>query len=70
MTKPYIKQALSYSMVGSLGFTIVAGLQGCGDTGLPPVEQQAKTRAALLMPLRRVCLWSFNRPALTQIPMS
>lgn len=25
----YIKKILSYSMVGSLGFTIVAGLQGC-----------------------------------------
>lgn len=30
----YIKKTLSYSMVGSLGLTILAGLQGC-DNGTP-----------------------------------
>ncbi|HPY41788.1 MAG TPA: hypothetical protein PLM98_14795 [Thiolinea sp.] len=32
----YIKKILSYSMVGSLGFTIVAGLQGCDSGKQPP----------------------------------
>lgn len=32
MRKSYIKQILSYSMVGSLGFTVVASLQGCGES--------------------------------------
>lgn len=31
MQKSYIKQILSYSMVGSLGLTIVASLQGCSE---------------------------------------
>lgn len=39
--KHYVKKILSYSMVGSLGFTIVAGLQGCGDT-----KTTAETTAA------------------------
>ncbi len=35
--KHYIKKIVSYSMVGSLGFTIVAALQGCdGGQGQPP----------------------------------
>ncbi|MFI0399508.1 MAG: hypothetical protein ACH34X_10515 [Thiolinea sp.] len=36
----YIKKILSYSMVGSLGFTIVAGLQGCdsSSTQAPPAN--------------------------------
>lgn len=38
MKKHYIKKAVSYSMVGSLGFTVVASLQGCGvdDAQVPP----------------------------------
>ena len=39
MNKHYIKKATSYSMVGSLGLVIAAGLQGCGE-GLPPVDSQ------------------------------
>jgi hypothetical protein len=37
----YIKKILSYSMVGSLGFTIAAGLQGCDNgsqTQAPPAN--------------------------------
>ncbi len=40
MQKSYIKQILSYSMVGSLGLTIVASLQGCGE------KQDANTSPA------------------------
>lgn len=32
MRKSYIKQIFSYSMVGSIGLTIVASLQGCGES--------------------------------------
>ncbi len=41
MKKHYIKQVASYSMVGTLGFTIAASLQGCGDESAtpPPVNQ-------------------------------
>lgn len=39
MKKHYIKQATSYSMVGSLGLVIAASLQGCGE-GLPPTDSQ------------------------------
>lgn len=41
MNKPYIKQILSYSMVGSLGLTIVSSLQGCGgdQPPAPPSNQ-------------------------------
>lgn len=39
MKKHYIRQAASYSMVGSVGIIIAAGLQGCGE-GLPPVDSQ------------------------------
>ena len=39
MKKHYIKQAASYSMVGSLGLVIAASLQGCGE-GLAPVDSQ------------------------------
>ena len=35
MHKHYIRKIVSYSMVGSLGLTILAGLQGC-DGGQPP----------------------------------
>lgn len=30
--QPYIKKILSYSMVGSLGFTVLASLQGCDSS--------------------------------------
>ena len=44
MKKHYIKKAVSYSVAGSLGITIVGALQGCGETGLPPAEgQQSQT---------------------------
>ena len=39
MNKHYSRKAVSYSMTGSLGLTIVAALQGCGE-GLPPAENQ------------------------------
>lgn len=44
MNKPYIKQILSYSMVGSLGLTIVSSLQGCGgdQPPSPPPQNQAQ----------------------------
>ncbi|MBJ6611848.1 MAG: hypothetical protein JG718_15925 [Candidatus Thiothrix moscowensis] len=35
MNKPYIKSIVSYSMVGSLGLTILASLQGCGGDQPP-----------------------------------
>ncbi len=35
MSKPYIKPIFSYSMVGSLGLSIVASLQGCGGDQPP-----------------------------------
>ncbi|MEZ5478695.1 MAG: hypothetical protein R3E95_14800 [Thiolinea sp.] len=35
MNKHYIRKIVSYSMVGSLGLTIVAGLQGCGGEQAP-----------------------------------
>lgn len=38
MKKHYINQIMSYSMVGSLGFTIVASLQGCGDSSDQPPQ--------------------------------
>lgn len=41
MNKPYIKKVLSYSMVGSLGFTVVAGLQGCGGEEKAPIPTEA-----------------------------
>lgn len=40
MQKSYIRQILSYSMVGSLGLTIVASLHGCGE------NQDANTNPA------------------------
>jgi len=47
MRKPYIKKIFSYSMVGSLGLTIVASLQGCGgdQPPTPPKDQAAGTIA-------------------------
>lgn len=47
MHKPYIKKILSYSMVGSLGLTIVTSLQGCGgdQPPTPPKDQAAGTIA-------------------------
>ena len=41
MNKPYIKSIVSYSMVGSLGFTILASLQGCGgdQPSTPPAQK-------------------------------
>ena len=44
MKKHYLKKALTYSTVGSLGLTVAAALQGCGETGLPP--QQAEQSQA------------------------
>jgi hypothetical protein len=43
MRKPYIKHIFSYSMVGSLGLTIVSSLQGCGgdQPPTPPKDQAA-----------------------------
>lgn len=41
MAKPYIKKILSYSMVGSLGFTIAASLQGCGGEEQAAIPQEA-----------------------------
>lgn len=41
MKKHYIKKVVSYSMVGSLGFTIVASLQGCdNNSNEPPINNQ------------------------------
>lgn len=40
MRKPYVKQILSYSMVGTLGLTILASLQGC-DREQPNPQNQA-----------------------------
>ncbi|MBU0656681.1 MAG: hypothetical protein KJ914_16290 [Gammaproteobacteria bacterium] len=47
MQKPYIKQILSYSMVGSLGLTIVASLQGCGGDQPPTPPPQNQTPGAI-----------------------
>jgi hypothetical protein len=44
MNKPYIKSIVSYSMVGSLGFTILASLQGCGGDEPAPPPQQNQTK--------------------------
>lgn len=41
MDKPYIKRIFSYSMVGSLGLTVVAALQGCGGDQPPTPPQDA-----------------------------
>lgn len=41
MDKPYIKRIVSYSMVGSLGLTVLASLQGCGDGDQPPAPPQS-----------------------------
>ncbi|QTR44566.1 hypothetical protein J9253_10935 [Thiothrix litoralis] len=46
MSKPYIKRIFSYSMVGSLGLTILASLQGCGGdqpSTPPPQSNNAGT---------------------------
>ena len=32
----HIKKALSYSIAGGVGLTVIASLQGCGDQGQPP----------------------------------
>lgn len=40
----YIKKILSYSMVGSLGLTFLAGLQGC-DSGTPPPTATSSNNA-------------------------
>ena len=32
----HIKKTLSYSIAGSLGLTVIAGLQGCGNSSQPP----------------------------------
>nr|CAA6826542.1 MAG: FIG01388762: membrane lipoprotein [uncultured Thiotrichaceae bacterium] len=47
MNKHYIKKAVTYSTVGSLGFAVVAALQGCGDTGLPPAEGQNQSQSQI-----------------------
>lgn len=48
MNKHYIKKAVSYSMVGSLGFSVVAALQGCGveEANVPPQTSGEKTEIA------------------------
>jgi hypothetical protein len=46
MKKHYIKKALTYSTVGSLGLTVAVALQGCGDTGLPPEQSQSQNNQA------------------------
>lgn len=47
MNKHYIKKALTYSTVGSLGLTVAAALQGCGDTGLPTEQNQNQNQAQI-----------------------
>lgn len=47
MKKHYIKKAITYSTVGSLGLTVVAALQGCGDTGLPPQQGQDQSQGQI-----------------------
>ncbi len=32
----HVKKVLSYSIVGSIGLTLAASLQGCSDQGVPP----------------------------------
>ena len=32
----HIKKALSYSIAGSIGLSVIASLNGCGEQGLPP----------------------------------
>ena len=45
----HIKKAVSYSMVGSLGLTVVAGLQGCApDVPEQPAAPQAQEQIAQL----------------------
>lgn len=50
MSKPYLNRIASYSMVGSLGLTIVASLQGCGGeqppTSPPTTPKQTVGEAA------------------------
>lgn len=46
MRKPYVKSIFSYSMVGSIGLTIVASLQGC-DGDQPPTMPQNNTPGAI-----------------------
>lgn len=47
MSKPYIKPILSYSMVGSLGLTILASLQGCGGDQPPTPPHQNNTAGTI-----------------------
>lgn len=47
MNKHYIKKAVTYSTVGSLGFAVVAALQGCGETGLPTGEEQNQSQTQI-----------------------
>lgn len=47
MNKHYIKKAVTYSAVGSLGFAVVAALQGCGETGLPAAEEQNQSQTQI-----------------------
>lgn len=47
MNKHYIKKAVTYSTVGSLGFAVVAALQGCGETGLPPADGQNQSQGQI-----------------------
>ncbi|MGB0845608.1 MAG: hypothetical protein ACPGSM_02740 [Thiolinea sp.] len=46
MKKHYIRKGTSYSIAGSLGFAIVAGLQGCGE-GLPPADNQEQNQNSI-----------------------
>ena len=34
----HIKKAMSYSVAGSIGLTVISSLSGCGDQGLPPQD--------------------------------
>ncbi len=47
MNKHYIKKAVTYSTVGSLGFAVVASLQGCGETGVPTAQDQSQSQTQI-----------------------
>ncbi len=36
----HIKKAVSYSMAGSIGLSVIASLGGCSDQGVPPPDMQ------------------------------
>lgn len=45
--QPYIKKILSYSMVGSLGFTVLASLQGCDSNTQTSANTPSNTHSAI-----------------------